>query len=1053
MVKRGNLSTVILPDVLRDVLKHKTYLFMGKERKLSEAAIDKIVHELANPAMNEGLKAANEKLYNALTYGIGVTEFVDGKKVNPTINVIDWQNPDNNQFHFTEELEVENAHGTGHRIPDIVCFVNGLPWVVIEAKRPDSSTEGKPTVAEGISQNIRNQKVDEIPHLFAYSQLLISVNGHEGLYATCGTPSKFWAKWKEEEITDATFARLKNTPLSLEQLDKLFAHRSDKVREEYLSLIAGGDLMVTDQDRLLVSLLRHDRLLEMTQLFTLFDKKAGKIVARYQQVLGIKALIERITSFDEQGARNGGVIWHTTGSGKSFTMVFLSKALIWIRELAKCRVVVVTDRVDLEDQLANTFASGGALSEKDRKTSMATTGRRLAEQIGKGNERIIFSIINKFGTAIELPECYNDSPDMIVLVDEGHRSQNGENNIRMQQALPKAAYIGFTGTPLLQDDKTENKFGKIIHSYTMQQAVEDKTVTPLLYEERVPELSTNDKALDAWFDRITDKLTEKQRTDLKKKFAQKGQIYQTEGRIELIAHDISDHFQNFKRQGLKGQLACDSKASAIQYKKLLDQIGKVTSVVAMSPPDTREGHDTVDGESKDVVQNWWKDNVGNEDEKVYTKRIIEEFGEDDGPDLMIVVDKLLTGFDEPKNTVLYIDKPLKQHNLIQAIARVNRLHQKKEFGYLIDYRGILKELDSTIADYQDLAERTQGGFDIDDLKGLYSRMDTEYKKLPGLYSELWAIFAEVSNKQDGPALRQVLAPKIDTIDGQLTDTNQKKREDFYSTLTAFSNCLKVALQSATYFEDKSFDDKRELYKKTLKSMSELRRQVREDAEETIDYDEYAESIRTMLDKHIGGVEIQESKGAYLVGNMGKDVKPEELTDDEARNKKDAITGRVTKMIEQDLADDPYAQEYFSKLLKKAIEQAKEMFDAPVKQYLLFADFEEQVKERNVEGMPTDRFADLDPKVKRHVQAYFGLFLKHLADGNSLSEEERFNYAMQIDEVVTASVAEFSINPQEIENQIRRKLLPVLFKAIGMDTAKVIISDVIQITRLGVAGHH
>ncbi|WP_394144819.1 type I restriction endonuclease subunit R [Vibrio atypicus] len=1053
VVKRGNLSTVVLSDVLRGVLKHKTFSFMGKDRQLSEAAMDKIVHELANPAMNEGLKAANEKLYNALTYGISVTEFVEGKKANPTIDIIDWQSPENNQFHFTEELEVENAHGTGKRIPDIVCFVNGLPWVVIEAKRPDSSHEGKPTVAEGISQNIRNQKVDEIPHLFAYSQLLMSVNGNEGLYGTCGTPSKFWAKWKEEDITDATFARLKNTPLTPEQLDKLFAHRPAKVRDEYLSLISGGDLMVTDQDRLLVSLLRHDRLLEMTQLFTLFDKKAGKIVARYQQVFGIKALIERVTSFDEKGARNGGVIWHTTGSGKSFTMVFLSKALIWIKELAKCRVVVVTDRVDLEDQLARTFASGGALSEKDRKTAMATTGRRLAEQIGKGNERIIFSIINKFGTAIELPECYNDSPDMIVLVDEGHRSQNGENNIRMQQALPKAAYIGFTGTPLLQDDKTENKFGKIIHSYTMQQAVEDKTVTPLLYEERVPELSTNDKALDAWFDRITDKLTEKQRTDLKKKFAQKGQIYQTEGRIHLIAHDISDHFQNFKRQGLKGQLACDSKASAIQYKKLLDQIGKVTSVVAMSPPDTREGHDTVDGESKDMVQNWWKDNVGNEDEKAYTKRIIEEFAKDDGPDLMIVVDKLLTGFDEPKNTVLYIDKPLKQHNLIQAIARVNRLHQKKEFGYLIDYRGILKELDATIADYQDLAERTQGGFDIDDLKGLYNRMDTEYKKLPGLYSELWTIFAEVPNKQDGPALRQVLAPKIDTIEGQLTDTNQKKREDFYATLTAFSNCLKVALQSATYFEDKSFDDKRELYKKTLKSMAELRKQVREDAEETIDYDEYAESIRTMLDKHIGGVEIQESKGAYLVGSMGKDVKPEQLSDDEARNKKDAITGRVTKMIEQDLADDPYAQEYFSKLLKQAIQQAKSMFDAPVKQYLLFADFEQQVKERKVEGLPTDRFAELDPKIKRHVQAYFGLFLKHETAGAQLTEDQYFNFALEIDEKVRKAVAEFSINPVEIENQISLEILPLLFADLGVDKAQILVDEIVQITRLGLAGHH
>lgn len=1052
LAMRGRLSSVILPNILRSVLKHKTHTFMGKEYPLSDSAIDKIIQELATPAMNAGLTAANEKLYNALTYGISVTEFIDGKKANPTIQIIDWETPENNQFHFTEEMEIENTHGTGKRIPDVVCFVNGLPWVVIEAKRPDSSHEGKPTVSEGISQNIRNQKNDEIPHLFAYSQLLLSINGNDGLYATCGTPEKFWAKWKEEEITEATYQRLKNTPLAQDKLDLLFNHRPAKVRDEYLSLIAGGELVVTDQDRLLVSLLRHDRLLEMTRLFTLFDKKAGKIVARYQQVFGIKALIERVTSFDENGARNGGVIWHTTGSGKSFTMVFLSKALIWLEALKKCRVVVVTDRVDLENQLARTFASGGALSDKDKKDAMATTGKRLAEQIGKGNERIIFSIINKFGTAVALPECYNDSPDIIVLVDEGHRSQNGSNNIFMQQALPKAAYIGFTGTPLLKDDKTENKFGKIIHSYTMQQAVEDKTVTPLLYEERIPELCTNDKAIDAWFDRITDKLSEKQRTDLKKKFSQKGQIYQSEDRLLLIAHDISDHFQNFKREGLKGQLACDSKASAIRYKKLLDDIGKVTSVVAMSPPDTREGHDTVDGESKDLVQNWWKENVGSMDEKAYTQQIIEAFGSDDGPDIMIVVDKLLTGFDEPKNTVLYIDKPLKQHNLIQAIARVNRLHEKKQFGYLIDYRGILKELDATIADYQELAERTQSGFDIDDLKGLYARMDTEYKKLPGLYSSLWAIFDGVQNKQDGQALRQALAPKIDTIDGQLTDTNLKKREDFYSALTLFANCMKVALQSATYFEDKSFDDKRDLYKETLKSMVSLRKVVREDAEETVNYDEFAESIRALLDKHIAGVEIQESKGAYLVGNMGKAPKPEEMSDDEARNKKDVITGRVTKMIEQDLADDPYAQEYFSNLLKKAIEQAKEMFDAPVKQYLLFADFEEQVKERKVEGIPTDRFAELDPKIKRHVQAYYGLFLKQATE-NPLSEQECFDFAMQIDEIVTAAVAEFSINPSEIENQIRRALLPILFKAVGMDKAKAIITDIIQITRLGVAGHH
>lgn len=1055
-IEKKSTHQVVLLPIMRAFLAKQTFSFAGKEHPLSHAAIDKVMHEL-NPAMNLGLKAANEKIYNALMYGISVTEFIDGKKASPTIRLIDWHTIENNQFHFTEELVVQNAEGTGNRIPDIVCFVNGLPLVVIEAKRPDSNKEGKSTNSEAISQHIRNQGQAEIPHLYAYSQLLLAVNGYEGLYATCATPEKFWAKWKEDNshlgIPEAEFVRLKNQKLSEAQLAGLFNHRSTKDKADYLSLVSAGLLTVTDQDRLIVSLLRPERLLDMTRLFTLFDKKAGRIVARYQQVFGIKALIERITTFDATGAREGGVIWHTTGSGKSFTMVFLSKALIWLEQLAKCRVIIVTDRVDLEDQLSRTFASGGVLTDRDKKDAMATTGKRLAEQIGKGNERVIFSIINKFGSAIKQKECFNDSPDIIVLVDEGHRSQNGENNIRMLQTLPKAAFVAFTGTPLLKDDKTENKFGKIIHSYTMQQAVEDKTVTPLLYEERIPELNVNDKAIDAWFDRMTEKLTEKQKTDLKKKFSQKGQIYQTEGRIELIAHDISDHFQNFKHQGLKGQLACDSKASAIRYKKTLDKIGKVTSVVAMSAPDTREGHEAVDQESKDIVQNWWKANVSKMDEKAYTKAIIEDFSRDDGPDIMIVVDKLLTGFDEPKNTVLYIDKPLKEHNLIQAIARVNRLHSKKQFGYLIDYRGILKELDTTIEKYQDLAERTQNGFDIDDLKGLYNRMDTEYKKLPGLHSDLWAIFDGVKNKQDGPALRQALAPKVHEVNGKLTDTNLKKRDDFYSILTAFSNCMKVALQSATYFEDKSFDSKRDLYKRDLKAFVDLRKQVREDADETINYDEYAEDIRSLLDKHIAGIEVKEPEGAYLVGNLGKDVKPQDLSNDEARNQTDKITGRITKMIEQDLADDPYAQEYFSKMLKKAIEDARAMFDAPVKQYILFADFELEVKARKVANVPND-FVDDSGKLNKHAQAYFGLF-KHLFDAEFLADKELDNdilvaRAFSIDTVVKDAVAEYSINPAEIENAIHMKLLPMLFAELGLDNTQKFIEEVLKITRLGLA---
>ena len=234
-------------------------------------------------------------------------------------------------------------------------------------------------------------------------------------------------------------------------------------------------------------------------------------------------------------------------------------------------------------------------------------------------------------------------------------------------------------------------------------------------------------------------------------------------------------------------------------------------------------------------------------------------------------------------------------------------------------------------------------------------------------------------------------------------------------------------------------------------MSQLRQQVREDAEETIDYDAYADDIRAMLDKHIGGVSINEPEGAYLVGNMGKEANPETLSDDEARNRRDRITGRVTRKIEQDLADDPYAQAHFSKLLQEAIAQAKEMFDAPVKQYLLFADFESQVDARDVEGLPTERFAELDQKNRRHVQAYYGLFLMQLGESSPLSEDQCFDYSIKIDEVVRNAVAEYSINPQEIENQIRVGLLPLLFQDIGVDKAQAIIADVIQITRLGLSG--
>lgn len=1052
----GKNDEVVLRQVLRSELKKRTFTFAGKSYPLSEKAIDNLTAEVCNPALNEGLLTANERLYNHLLYGISVTEFVDGKKASPTIALIDWQNLANNSFVFTEEFIVTRAGGVENRRPDIVCFVNGIPLVVIEAKRPDGNAKKGPTIDEGISQSLRNQRHDEIPLLFAYSQILLSINGNEGRYGTCGTPAKFWAAWREEDISDAEMYAIKNKQIKDEQLASLFSHRPAKDLDWYQSLIAAGELAVTGQDQLLISLLSPARLLEMTRYFTLFDKKAGKIVARYQQVFGIKRLIERINTRSVTGGREGGVIWHTTGSGKSFTMVFLSKALILHDSLKQCRIVVVTDRVDLENQLSKTFASGGELAgKKDKEAAMATSGKRLAEQIGKGTERIIFSLIQKFNTATKMPECVNNSADIIVVIDEGHRSQGGENHIRMKQALPNAAFVAFTGTPLLKDDKTTNKFGPIVHAYTMQRAVEDQTVTPLLYEERIPDLDVNEHAIDSWFERITEGLSDDQKADLKRKFAKKGQVYGAEDRIRLIALDIANHFVKNIDEGLKGQLACDSKASAIKYKKYLDEANLFESAVVMSPPDSREGNTAVDEAATPEVTQWWKDNVGNQDEQAYTKHLIERFDKDNSLKILIVVDKLLTGFDEPKNAVLYIDKPLKEHNLIQAIARVNRLHPKKKFGLLIDYRGILSELDTTIQKYQDLASRTQGGYDINDISGLYNQMSTEYKRLPQLYKQLWAIFDGVKNKNDIEQLRQVLLPKIEEQSGELVDVHLKVREDFYEALSAFASCLKVALQSATFFEDKSFSDQdRRHYKETVKQFSSLRQLVQQDAGEKIDYDEYAEQVKKLLDKHVVGVEVKEPGGVYEVGKMGQKQQPEDWSEDKTRNETDIIKTRVTRMIEQELRDDPYAQEAFSKLLRQAIEETEKLFDHPLKQYMLFREFEEQVQERRLNDIP-DAFAG-----NRHAQAYFGVFKKILPEAlcvvDQQIQDKWVKVAFEIDQAVEISVAENSINPQNIEADIRKKLLPRMFqecKAIGggMDQAKKIVEMIVQITRVGLSG--
>lgn len=1064
---RGTTREVLLKPRLIEVLQTRRYQYKGEWYPLSPSGIDQIVRELSALSLAEGLMTANERLYGKLALGITVTEFMpDGKKHQPTIPVIDWAEAAANRWDMTEELQVLSAQGTHHRTPDVVAYVNGIPLVVIEAKRPESgggSHPSKAMVQEGISQHLRNQRPDEIPNLFAYAQLLLSISQIEGRYGTTHTAAKFWAKWREEQFDDAHLQGVKNTPMNPEMRRALFEGKPATLAA-YFDTLWGEPMQASEQDRLLVSLLTPARLLEFLRGYVLFDRKVGKIVARYQQFFGIRAVLARIGQKKPEsqgGGREGGVVWHTTGSGKSFTMVFLTKALLLVESLKECRIVVVTDRVDLETQLSRNFMTGGAFgssiaTQKDGERSRSLSGRDLAQRIGKGSERITFTLVHKFNTASKLPECRNDSADIIVLVDEGHRSHGGETHERMKKALPKAAYIAFTGTPLLKDEKTSNKFGPIVHAYTMQRAVEDETVAPLLYEERVPELDINEEAVNRWFDKITSNLSEAQRSDLKQKFAKKGAIYGAANRIELIAWDIATHFnENIKKLdlGLKGQVATDSKLDAIRYKKALDETGLVTSAVVISAPDTREGNTEVDEDTLPEVQRWWKQAMvtcGN-DPEAYEKQVVGDFGTDGAPDLLIVVDKLLTGFDEPRNTVLYIDKPLKGHNLIQAVARVNRLHDAKRYGVLVDYRGILKELDTAIRAYQDLQSRTQGGFEVQDLEGLYHQFSTEYKRLPALYEQLWSYFKSVTNKLDREQYRQVLAPRfVKDADGEEYDERQKVRDDFYDALTAFGLCLQTALSSRSFFEDKSFSE--ELitrYKSDLRFFTELRQTARRDAMETVDYSVYEEQIRKLVDKQVIGTEVREPEGVYLVHQLGQPEKPEEWSDEKTRNETDMIRTRLRKTIEQELAADPYAQKVFGELLRQAIAEAEAMFDHPLKQYALFKSFEEQLESRVTPGTP-DALAD-----KSSAKAYFGAIRLVLGDQafaelSAAALERLVQQSLAIDTVVKDAVAENSLNPQNIEAAIRKGLLPLLFGSFGLDNAKQVVEQVIQITRLGLS---
>ena len=594
-------------------------------------------------------------------------------------------------------------------------------------------------------------------------------------------------------------------------------------------------------------------------------------------------------------SRKGGVIWHTQGSGKSLTMVMLAQAIALEKSIRNPKIILVTDRTDLDNQITGTFRKCGKFVEN------AATGQRLVELLESKSDSVVTTIINKFVAAIRKIEKPLESHDIFVLVDEGHRTQHGIFNIDMQKTLPNACFIAMTGTPLfLKHKSTADKFGGIIDSYTVDQAVKDKAVVPLLYEGRVAIQVVNENPIDTFFGMVSEPLTEYQKADLKKKFSRADQLNGAEQKIYAIAWNISLHFRdNWQGTPFKAQLVCDKKVNAIRYKEFLDEIGIVSSEVLISSIDEREGEESAYEKSTEKENQFWKkmmDEHGNS--KTYEKNIINRFKTADKPEIIIVVDKLLTGFDEPKNTVLYLTRNLQGHKLLQAIARVNRIYPDKEFGYIIDYYGVIENLDDALEMYSSFED-----FDNDDLIGTMTNIAEEIKKLPQKHSELWDIFKTVANKRDAEAYQLLLK-------------DEAVRVLFYDKLAAFAKGFKLALSSIQFHkevEEKTINR----YKEDLTMFLKLRLAVVERYSDEIDYKLYEGQIQKLIDTHITTEKVETITELVNIFDKEKFQQEVENTTGKAA-KADKIASRTSKHISEKMDEDPAFYKKFSQMLKETI---------------------------------------------------------------------------------------------------------------------------------------
>lgn len=837
---------------------------------ISDENLRKVMRELTHPNF-AGLIEYNQAIWEVICgtgqRALAVEQDLGKGRKAQTVKIIDFNKPDNNDFLCTNQFKVEGINQ--NIIPDIVCFVNGLPLAVIEAKSPYISSP----MQEGIKQlhryaNLRQPHEDEgAEKLFWYNQLMIATCRDQAKVGTISSSAQHYGDWKDAyPFTDSDLLNL-GTPKNT---------ISDVPSAAYLAdaKAVAGTPEVTAQQRLLAGMFNKSAFLDIVQNFVIFESDEGRLikkVARYQQYRAVNKVIDRLKSGVDRKEKSG-VVWHTQGSGKTLTMVMLAVKIRRDPELQKYKLIFITDRTQLDRQLSDTFRD-----TQGETVYHASSVAKLKELLKKDSSDLVTAMVQKFQDAEQQGDFtdLNPSDKIIVLADEAHRTQFGGLAMTINAALPNAPKIGFTGTPLLKTQKMGHAFGGYIDEYKINQAVEDGATVPILYEGREVITDVSDKSLDKLFDEYFGDKSDEEKREIKKKYGVERAVREAPARIRWVCIDLLKHYrEHIQPNGFKAMIVVGSRHAAALFKKTLDELGAPLSEVIISGDHNDEQYlaQYTDKTRQDQVIKAFPKPFGQDKEKC------------DNTAFLIVKDMLLTGFDAPVAQVMYIDRKLQDHTLMQAIARVNRNYKGKQCGFVMDYYGLAERLKEAIDQ-----------FSSEDVEGTYQTLKDEIPKLKAMHTRTMSFFKGVQSN--------------DVDDYLLVLKDEDVRSSFEIAFRKFAKQMDVILPDAAarpFIAD-------------LKLLGKVHHAARNRYRDPgLDISDAGEKVRQLVDEHIisTGVNPKIPPVDLLAANFKESL--EKIKSSESRASE--IESAIKDVIDVRLDEDPEYYKSLSLRLKDIIEK-------------------------------------------------------------------------------------------------------------------------------------